>query len=62
MTAYEAMLKSKENAADIMTSFFVMVLEGITEKEIPKGLRTTISILVREAMDSEVEKVKAYES
>lgn len=62
MTAYEAMLKSKEDAADIITSLLVMVLEGITEKEIPKGLRTVISILVREAMDGEVKKVKAYES
>ena len=58
MTAYEAMLKSKEDAAGIMTSLLVMVLEGITEKEIPEGLRITIFILAREAMDSEVKKVE----
>lgn len=62
MTAYEAMLKSKENAADLMASFCLAVLERITEKEIPEGLRTTIFILAREAIDSEVKKVKAYES
>lgn len=58
MTAYEAMLKSKEDAAGIMTSLLVMVLEGITEKEIPEGLRITIFTLVREAMDGEVKKVE----
>lgn len=57
MTAYEAMLKSKEDAAGIMTSFFVMVLEGITKKEFPEESRITLSMLVREVMDCEVKKV-----
>ena len=65
MTAYEAMLKSKEDAADIMTSFLVMVLEGIFKKDVPNISKKEIAMLVREVMDcevEEVEEVKAYET
>lgn len=62
MTAYEAMLKSKEDAAGIMTSFLVMVLEGLFKKEIANISKKEIAMLTREIMDSEVEEVKAYET
>lgn len=62
MTAYEAMLKSKEDAAGIMTSFLVMVLEGLFKKEISNISKKEIAMLTREIMDSEVEEVKAYET
>lgn len=62
MTAYEAMLKSKEDAAGIMTSFLVMVLEGLFKKEISNISKKEIAMLTREIMDSEVKEVKAYET
>lgn len=65
MTAYEAMLKSKEDAAGIMTSFLVMVLEGIFKKDVPNISKKELAMLVREVMDckvEEVEEVKAYET
>lgn len=62
MTAYEAMLKSKEDAAGIMTSFLVMVLEGLFKKELANISKKEIAMLTREIMDSEVEEVKAYET
>jgi hypothetical protein len=58
MTAYEAMLKSKEDAAGIMTSFLVMVLEGLFKKEISNISKKEIAMLVREVMDCEVEEVE----
>lgn len=58
MTAYEAMLKSKEDAAGIMTSFLVMVLEGIFKKDIPNISKKEIAMLVREVMDCEVKEVE----
>nr|DAG26696.1 MAG TPA: hypothetical protein [Caudoviricetes sp.] len=62
MTAYEAMLKSKEDAASIITSFCVAVLDGIAENKVPEALRIKIAMLASTVMDSEVEEVKAYES
>ena len=37
MTAYEAMLKSKEDAAGIITSFCVAVLDGMAEERLPRS-------------------------
>ena len=49
MTAYEAMLKSKEDAAGIIASFCMAVLDSISDRELP-------------VLDSKVEEVKAYET
>ena len=62
MTVYEAMLKSKEDAAGIITSFCMAVLDGISDSELPEPLRIKIAMLASTVMDSEVEEVKAYES
>lgn len=58
MTAYEAMLKSKENAADLMASFCLAVLDGIAENKVPEALRIKITKLASKVMDSEVEEVE----
>ena len=65
MTAYEAMLKSKEDAAGIIASFCMAVLDGIAENKVPEALRIKIAMLASKVMDSEVEEVeevKAYET
>lgn len=62
MTAYEAMLKSKEDAAGIITSFCVAVLGEIAENEVPEALRIKIAMLANTVLDGEVEEVKTYET
>ena len=62
MTAYEAMLKSKEDAAGIITSFCMAVLDGIAENKVPEALRIKIAMLANTVLDSKVEEVKAYEN
>lgn len=62
MTAYEAMLKSKEDAASIIACFCMAVLDGISDRELPDLLKIKIVILASEVMDSEVEEAKIYET
>lgn len=62
MTAYEAMLKSKEDAAGIIASFCVAVLDGMTEERLPEAMRIKIAMLANTVLDSKVEEVKAYEN
>lgn len=62
MTAYEAMLKSKEDAAGIIASFCMAVLDGISDRELPDPLRIKIAMLANTVLDSKVEEVKAYEN
>lgn len=62
MTAYEAMLESKENAADLMASFCMAVLDGISDRELPDPLRIKIAMLANTVLDGEVEEVKTYET
>lgn len=62
MTAYEAMLKSKEDAAGIITSFCVAVLDGTAEERLPEAMRIKIAMLANTVLDSKVEEVKAYET
>ena len=62
MTVYEAMLKSKEDAAGIITSFCVAVLDGMAEERLSEAMRIKISMLANMVLDSKVEEVKAYET
>ena len=62
MTAYEVILKSKEDAAGIIASFCVAVLDGISDRELPDPLRIKIAMLANAVLDSEVEEVKVYET
>lgn len=62
MTAYEAMLKSKEDAAGIITSFCVAVLDGMAEERLSEAMRIKIAMLANAVLDGEVEEVKAYET
>ena len=62
MTAYEAMLKSKEDAAGIMACFCIAVLDSISDRELPDSLKTKIVILANAALDGEVGEVKIYET
>ena len=62
MTAYEAMLKSKEDAAGIITSFCMAVLDGMAEERLPEAMRIKIAMLANAVLDSKVEEVKAYET
>lgn len=62
MTAYEAMLKSKEDAAGIIAGFCMAVLDGISDRELPDPLRIKIAMLANTVLDSKVEEVKAYET
>lgn len=59
MTAYEAMLKSKENTVRIMTDFCVAILSEISEEEIPEklreALRVKIAMYADDTLDSEIE-------
>lgn len=58
MTAYEAMLKSKEDAVSIMTSFCMVIIGEMTEEEIPEALRVKIATIANVALDSEVEEME----
>ena len=62
MTAYEVILKSKEDAAGIIASFCMAVLDGISDRELPDPLRIKIAMLANAVLDSKVEEVKAYEN
>lgn len=62
MTAYEAMLKSKEDAASIIACFCIAVIDGISDRELPDSLKIKIVILANAVLDGEVKEVKAYES
>lgn len=62
MTAYEAMLKSKEDAAGIIAGFCVAVLASISDRELPDPLKIKIIILANAVLDDEVEEVKTYET
>lgn len=62
MTAYEAMLKSKEDAADIIAGFCVAVLDSISDRKLPDPLKIKIIILANAVLDDEVEEVKTYET
>ena len=62
MTAYEAMLKSKEDAAGIIAGFCVAVLDSISDRELPDPLKIKIITLANAALDDEVKEVKIYET
>ena len=62
MTAYEAMLKSKEDAAGVIACFCMAVLDSISDRELPEPLKIKIVILANAALDGEVEEVKIYET
>ena len=62
MTAYEVILKSKEDAAGIIASFCMAVLDGISDRELPDPLRIKIAMLANTVLDSKVEEVKTYET
>jgi hypothetical protein len=62
MTAYEAMLKSKEDAAGVIACFCMAVLDSISDRELPDSLKIKIVILANAALDGEVEEVKIYET
>ena len=62
MTAYEVILKSKEDAAGIIASFCMAVLDGISDRELPDPLRIKIAMLANAVLDGEVEEVKTYET
>ena len=62
MTVYEAMLKSKEDAAGIITGFCVAVLDGMAEERLSEVMRIKIAMLANTVLDSKVEEVKAYET
>ena len=62
MTAYEAMLKSKEDAAGIITSLCKAVIHRISDRELPDPLRIKIAMLAIAVLDGEVEEVNTYET
>ena len=62
MTVYEAMLKSKEDAAGIISCFCIAMLDSISDRELPDSLKIKIIILANAALDGEVGEVKIYET
>ena len=62
MTAYEAMLKSKEDAASIIACFCIAVIDSISDRELPNPLKIKIAILANAALDGEVGEMKIYET
>ena len=61
MTAYEAMLKSKEDAVSIMTVFCMAIINEITDEKIPEelreALRVKIAMITYVTLNSEVEEM-----